>query len=566
MDVPFHRVKVCGDILVTARGASVHTFHAVDGAYIATWRLPKPAGKEDGAKSKKNGTDKGSAAPTVETSSATPPPKRRRLESAAGAKQQQQTGEDAPSKEQRKKRSAAAAVTAALRSGDLPVVSILEATADGHHVIVVMGHDKTVRVLAHDLQGHIEQISQRTVPKRPSAVAITADGQTILVGDKFGDVYALPLIETEESKKAKAAAKVAEQSDLPVVAAAPTTSTATTTTTITTPLQLQANSFTVHTKGNLQALENQRRQKELQTQQKAKQHPQDAADCRLLLGHVSMLTAVAVAEAVPAACRGSNTIAITTTPPRPLILSADRDEHIRVTRGVIGSSPATSQTHVIETFCLGHTSFVSRMCIAATRPDRLVSAGGDGELRVWDFWPDGRTVSSASLAPLVEQAVGSSTVPQVAVSGLYTFPTDSSPVATSSIVAICERVPAVFFFVLEPDGTTLTHAQTLQLPGLPLDIGVLAPRGETRLAVALAAKDDSSDADEATYASASLLVVARGHGQAAWQVQEARLGPLPEESYQSDQSDIDVDPVALRHLLLFGTDSLRKSADETGGD
>lgn len=461
MVVPFHRLKVCGSILVAARGASIHTFNIADGSHIAAWRVPQPADEEDKQESE-SVPEPAKDAGEAEDCEDVPPSKRRRLDETEDKDntndqqpqqpQQQHNANSNGNANQKKKKnkpkakqapadSTKAQKVAALRTADLPVVSILEATTDGRHLVVMMGHDKTLRVLAHDLQGYLTQLSVRVMPKRPCAVAFTADGQTILSGDKFGDVYALPLVEVEKTEAEKATEKAEKEAAEKEAADKKAEQEA-----IVAPLRLEANKFTVHTKGNRQALENQRRQKELLLQQGLDPQKKDAeassSEYQLLLGHVSMLTAVAVAEgylegehAKKEGKRG-----------RPLILTADRDEHIRVTRGVVGPTAATSQTHVIETFCLGHTSFVSRLCIPASRPDRLVSGGGDGELRVWNFWPEGQLVGTADLASLVAGVSGAEA--KVALSGLYAFGSKSArdpdamtddDAADSFVVVICER-------------------------------------------------------------------------------------------------------------------------------
>lgn len=482
MAVPFHRLKACGSILVAARGASIHTFNITDGSHIAAWQVPQPAEKEE-EKPEEKREEEAAPPPAEETEEAAeaeggddePPSKRRRTDETEedkdntdGQEQEQQqpqqennaNGNSNHDKKKKKHRSKAKpkpkqAPTnkpVALRTADLPVVSILEATADGRHLVVMMGHDKTLRVLSHDLQGHLTQLSARVMPKRPCAVAFTADEQTILSGDKFGDVYALPLIEVEKTEEEKAAEKAAKEAA--ATAEKEAADKKAQEEAIVAPLRLEANKFTVHTKGNRQALENQRRQKELLLQQGLDPQKKDleasSSEYQLLLGHVSMLTAVAVAEGYLEGeyQKGSGT---TKKARRPLILTADRDEHIRVTRGVVGPTAATSQTHVIETFCLGHTSFVSRLCIPASRPDRLVSGGGDGELRVWSFWPEGRLVGTADLASLVASVSSSSSggaEAKVALSGLYAFGSKAASdpdamtdeaVSDAFIVAICER-------------------------------------------------------------------------------------------------------------------------------
>lgn len=74
---------------------------------------------------------------------------------------------------------------------------------------VIATEAKSVLVLsASDLTLH----SQRTFPKRPSAVVTTVDDADLLVGDKFGDAYAVPLLSKDalvvsSSEAAKAEAK-----------------------------------------------------------------------------------------------------------------------------------------------------------------------------------------------------------------------------------------------------------------------------------------------------------------------------------------------------------------------
>ncbi|CAK7227921.1 tRNA (guanine-N(7)-)-methyltransferase non-catalytic subunit trm82 [Sporothrix curviconia] len=595
MAVPFHRLKVCGDILVAARGASIHTFNIADGSHIAAWRVPQPADKAEEAKEaeavEQQTDDKVEEAAEAEGDDDVPSSKRRKVDDAddddnnktnGGAEQAQNgngngNGNGTSQKKKKPKKpvakpaadAAKAQKVVALRTADLPVVSILEATDDGRHLVVMMGHDKTLRVLAHDLQGHLAQLSARVMPKRPCAVAFAADSKqssqtTILSGDKFGDVYALPLLEVEQTE----AEKAAEKEEAAAAAARKAEKQAKTDReAVVAPLRLEANQFTVHTKGNRQALENQRRQKELLLQQGLDQQKRDAenssSEYQLLLGHVSMLTAVAVAEGY---AEGEEKAGRKTKAKRPLILTADRDEHIRVSRGVVGATAAASLTHVIETFCLGHTSFVSRLCIPASRPDRLVSGGGDGELRVWNFWPEGQLVGTAGLASLVAGVTGETgetavATPKVALSGLYAFGsardpdamTDDDAVAKAYIVATCERVPALFFFRLAADGATLAHTQTLPLPDglLPLDVAEVG----SKLVVATAA------AEEETVAAPSSLLTLTGSKE-CWSVAEttsfASLAPATEAD---DAATATLDRAVLRRLLLHSNESLRKDSE-----
>ncbi|XP_026569388.1 tRNA (guanine-N(7)-)-methyltransferase non-catalytic subunit WDR4 [Pseudonaja textilis] len=68
---------------------------------------------------------------------------------------------------------------------------------------------------------------------------------------------------------------------------------------------------------------------------------------------------------------------LTLSPDDQYIVTADRDEKIRVS---LMKAP-----HVIVSFCLGHREFVSRILVLPNFPDHLLSASGDGTLRLWKY-------------------------------------------------------------------------------------------------------------------------------------------------------------------------------------
>lgn len=222
------------------------------------------------------------------------------------------------------------------------------------------------------------------MPKRPCTIIVTPDNSAILCGDKFGDVYELPLHPAEEvilpERKHQEPPK---------------------------PYQPQATKLTVHTKRNLQALEQQ-----LKSSVTPSGGSTPSFKHKLLLGHVSLLTDVVFA-AIPAEKSPSGK-------PRNYVLTSDRDEHIRVSRG-------PPQAHIIEHFCLGHTSFVSKLCIPPSRPDILISGGGDRFLFVWD-WLQGKVLQQVQLGPTLDSQ-------DLAVHGIWTTPLNLE--ATAVIVA-CE--------------------------------------------------------------------------------------------------------------------------------
>ncbi|XP_072045029.1 tRNA (guanine-N(7)-)-methyltransferase non-catalytic subunit wdr4-like isoform X2 [Amphiura filiformis] len=79
----------------------------------------------------------------------------------------------------------------------------------------------------------------------------------------------------------------------------------------------------------------------------------------LLVGHISMLLDVVVSQ------------------DDRFIMTADRDEKIRVS--------CLPNSYHIQTFCLGHTQFVSRLAVLPNLPNVLVSGSGDGTVRFWNY-------------------------------------------------------------------------------------------------------------------------------------------------------------------------------------
>jgi tRNA (guanine-N(7)-)-methyltransferase subunit TRM82 len=192
------------------------------------------------------------------------------------------------------------------------------------------------------------------MPKRPCAIAMTVDDATIVCADKFGDVYSLPLLISTCSKDLQQAE---EQTQASLKDTGP-------------PKRFipAANDLTVHSIRNRKTLQNQMRQ----TQHKSEKQEPDF-ERNLLLGHVSMLTDIALV-----ARNG-----------RSYIITADRDEHIRISRGI-------PQAHITEGYCMGHKSFVSRLCLPTTRSNILISGGGDDEIYIWD-WLHGKLLHSIDL-------------------------------------------------------------------------------------------------------------------------------------------------------------------------
>lgn len=192
----------------------------------------------------------------------------------------------------------------------------------------------------------------------------SADGVVIICGDKFGDVYSLPLLHrSEEDNKAPTPtpgtqAPDSGRNDSSVQTPEPEQKAPRETGIITTARNKRAagraNEMTTRNSiAKLQA-------KELQFRHK------------LLLGHVSLLLDVLpVSRQVEAETGEINK--------RTWVLSADKDEHIRVSR--------YPKSYVIEGFCLGHTSYVAKLLAPSWDKEQksLISGGGDDYLLFWDW-------------------------------------------------------------------------------------------------------------------------------------------------------------------------------------
>ncbi|KAF7969461.1 hypothetical protein HWV62_27309 [Athelia sp. TMB] len=79
----------------------------------------------------------------------------------------------------------------------------------------------------------------------------------------------------------------------------------------------------------------------------------------LILGHASLMTTFVLSE------------------DERYVISADRDEHVRVSWYPQGWN--------IESFCLGHEKYVTAVHIPSFAPETLISGGGDTMLKVWDW-------------------------------------------------------------------------------------------------------------------------------------------------------------------------------------
>lgn len=265
----------------------------------------------------------GQAASEAIPVSSEPPTKKQKTSNDATEAETQQQNQPANKKSKQQKKNASPPKSS--------TIILLAISPDQSHLVAVTD-DKYIRVFS-PLPAVKQLGPPREMPKRPCAIQVSPNNESILVADKHGDVYSLPLIPEETNERPKPEVPEGKQ------------------------FKPSATPLTVHSKRNLTALQAQQAQKQFTPRKDVLADFENT----LLLGHVSMLTDMKFLS-LP----GEK---------RQWVATCDRDEHIRISR-------APPQTHIIEGFCLGHQAFVSRICQVGRK---LVSGGGDGWLGVWDF-------------------------------------------------------------------------------------------------------------------------------------------------------------------------------------
>ncbi|CAG8509546.1 19171_t:CDS:10 [Dentiscutata erythropus] len=171
----------------------------------------------------------------------------------------------------------------------------------------------------------------------------------------------------------------------------------------------------------------------------------------LLLGHVSMVTDMVL------------------TPNNKFVITADRDEHIRVSQFPKGYN--------IESYCFGHTQFLSKLHILPWDSDLLLSAGGDDFIALWDYVP-GRLIQTLDIKNFIQNQIieanesniddidAMNNVPEsknVAVMSI------SSSTVMQHIAIIIEKFPGVLILNWDAEQRHVKYMQTLSLNANPLD-------------------------------------------------------------------------------------------------
>ncbi|KAK9895290.1 WD40 repeat-like protein [Cystobasidium minutum MCA 4210] len=209
---------------------------------------------------------------------------------------------------------------------------------------------------------------QRALPKRANAISITDDGQTLVIADKFGDVYAFAMFGCNPT--------------LPSPPTAALKSAQTTTSTVTTKEDTPGpDAGSSSEQRVVKPFKGGRIRKVGNTHGVAPEWrhvPAKLSAITPVVGHVSMLTAMLVLQ------------------DKGKIITADRDEHIRVSKWPQGWE--------IEHFLLGQRKFVSALSLHPLDSNILISAGGDDTLRMWDLTTYKCIRKDISAKPLVGTA------------------------------------------------------------------------------------------------------------------------------------------------------------------
>ncbi|EJD07318.1 uncharacterized protein FOMMEDRAFT_164318 [Fomitiporia mediterranea MF3/22] len=217
---------------------------------------------------------------------------------------------------------------------------VAAAVDEGFKYLVTATGDKSIRTW--EVEG-LRVVSEREALKKPTDICLTRDAETILVSDKFGDVHRLVSLHLHTTP-ARAILTVGIRR-YPLLASG---------------------------KKDVEAEASLLQKSDSMVPSKRR------VDESLLLGHVSLLTTLLL------------------TKDEKYIITADRDEHIRVSW--------YPEAYTIERFCLGHKKFVSALHIPTWDHSLLISGGGDPELKIWN-WMEGSLIHNIPITDLVKPFV-----------------------------------------------------------------------------------------------------------------------------------------------------------------
>ncbi|XWS36319.1 hypothetical protein CRYUN_Cryun20dG0074900 [Craigia yunnanensis] len=147
------------------------------------------------------------------------------------------------------------------------------------------------------------------------------------------------------------------------------------------------------------------------------------------------------------------------SPDGRLIISADRDFKIRVT--VFPKQPLDG-AHEIQSFCLGHTEFVSCLAFISTPgclQSVLVSGGGDSTVRLWD-------IISGSLLDTCEVGAKTGQLKSDASEGNCSIITDICTIPDCTLIAVAiQNLQGIMLLSCDLQSQTLSVAKVVSIMG-----------------------------------------------------------------------------------------------------
>lgn len=197
---------------------------------------------------------------------------------------------------------------------------------------------------------------------------------------------------------------------------------------------------------------------------KAEDNGEEVPNALPVVGHVSMLTSVL----------------LTPGEGQRYIISADRDEHIRVSKMPDGYN--------IKSFCLGHTQFVSSLVVSASRPEILVSGGGDEYLAYWN-WNSGELRRKRYLSDAV--ALAKSENKGFAILKMLELE------AVDLLVILVEGIKRIFLYNVHQDSDDAAFTIDLKAPAL--DVAVTGSKLWITYDTEITAQADSDKSAEEIY-------------------------------------------------------------------
>ncbi|KAJ3074378.1 WD repeat-containing protein 4 [Podochytrium sp. JEL0797] len=245
---------------------------------------------------------------------------------------------------------------------------------------------------------------------------------------------------------------------------------------------------------------------------------------KLLLGHCSLVTDMIL-------CHSSN-----------LLLTSDRDEKIRISK--------FPDTFEIQGFCLGHTGFITKMCLlpsptSTTPSPRIASGGGDGSIRFWDIEQQAEVQPHLTVSEFAPE-LNTPTAPP-------TILTLKSSLLSPTIAVCYESVPIVSILTASTaEGPYKLHKNVV-LPRAALDVEFDAVSGELLVAFAPPAEGGDVNAQD------KVLVAVCDVVEGTMDVEKGVVGVLNAVGTTSEVKE-KVDYGAYIHILRKFTDDEKKNS------